>query len=230
MLDRIKKRYNRIRSKRGFLAGVLAVWPVIIELVGFWETSEFIVGKVRLYAPLAAPIVAFLLSRAGTLVIMFIGLVWLAVLIVKPEKRLAAEDLRRLDAKQLRTYTAQLTQNLREIEADQMVRNRDRSRSWFPIHESAKTEAEGREVWEAEQADYIAKMEEQQRNYLTRFHGDVMALYDELRERVGDIGILHSVPHSIPILLTTGMLAGPHPIREAADYLDRMALRLRDSV
>lgn len=60
--------------------------------------------------------------------------------------------------------------------------------------------------------------------YATRFRGDVMALYDALRERVGE---LEEEPEGVPILLKYGSLAGPDAIGDAADYLDKMARRLK---
>ena len=61
------------------------------------------------------------------------------------------------------------------------------------------------------------------REYKTRFHADVMALYDVLKERVGN---MENEDGGFSPVLTAGMLAGPYPIQEAADQLDKMARRL----
>jgi hypothetical protein len=120
----------------------------------------------------------------------------------------------------LRNQTVDLTKQLRAFEAQ--ARETERVRVMAEHHglRRLKTVAD----LNKEEAERDLARSAHRREYTTRFHGDVMALYDVLRDRVGD---LENEPYGIPPLLQAGMLAGVNPIQEAADYLDKMARRLQ---
>jgi len=85
----------------------------------------------------------------------------------------------------------------------------------------AKTEDEKNEAWRKDGVESSTRRAAYERDYKMRFHADMIMLYDALKARVGDSNEARK-----PVLLDVGMLAGPSPIQEAADYLDSMAGRL----
>jgi hypothetical protein len=175
------------------------------------------------------PYIVLMGGKAQGGFLMLLGFAWLRMLVLRPEKRLAASDLRSLSSKRLRNYTVDLTQQLRKFSAEEDEKERGISDAeWRTMVEVIANEPERHRIWTENMAASTTRREAHAREYRTRFHGDAMALYDVLRERVGDLDNppYGPPPMGIPPVLRSGLLAGVYPIQTAADYLDRMARRL----
>lgn len=210
---------ERARTRLRGLSRLWAVPPWLLVawgMVSFAGNIQFLIGAYSWTVPritgLSGPVQGGLMT--------LVGFAWLGYLVLHPEKRLAAADLRQLNAKRLRNYTVDLTQKLRQFEAEESQRERLLSDQERHVMASAPSDQEKQKLWDENASKLTARRQARDTAYRTRFHADTMAVYDALKERVGDI---ENEPRGIPVVLRVGMLAGPYPIQEAADYLDRLA-------
>jgi hypothetical protein len=215
MHERTKLRLRRLIKPRAVPPWAIALWGA----VNFSSNVQFVLNLFgRTW-----PHIILLGGKVQGALLMLLGFAWLGALVMRPEKRLAVADLRLLGANKLRNYTVDLTEQLRNFEATERERDSIADNADWQAMARVEVEPAKRIAWDTYTAKMMQRRAAHERAYKTLFHADVMALYDVLRERVGDVP---NEPYGTPPPLSAGMLAGVHPVQAAADYLDKMARRL----
>lgn len=123
---------------------------------------------------------------------------------------------RELSNAQLRDRAIALSNEMRTFDANFSARQGMRYR--------AAMGPDSQEAWESRM-----RTEEQQRavfeiSFRTRYRPEALSLWHEIDGRLGITRLPND--REVPIALGDNMLAGIHPVTEAADFLDRLARQL----
>src|ERR1700737_1335781 len=104
MHERTKLRLRRLIRPRTLPSWAIVLWGA----VNFFSNVQFVLNLFgRTW-----PHIVLLGGKVQGALLMLLGFAWLGALVLRPERRLAAADLRLLSAKKLRNYTVDLTQQL----------------------------------------------------------------------------------------------------------------------
>jgi len=118
--------------------------------------------------------------------------------------------------------TIELAQKMREFEKAYKIKQIDDLMVRPPYSRDA-TQEERRLAWELETMRTLRRSTERQTEFRNQFSSEALNLEESLLARLGKtMPSLEERPPALPY----GMLVGPSPVSDAADYLERMARQL----
>jgi hypothetical protein len=134
---------------------------------------------------------------------------------------ITVENLKAWPAAQLRTQVLDLTRRMRTFEAGY---EQDKYGDVFRRRNNHASEELRRAQWHADSEALMRKSTEHRSAFAEQFLGEALAVREEMCRRLGVSK--EAIEKEHVVALDHGMLAGPHPITEAANQLEGLARRL----
>jgi len=148
----------------------------------------------------------------------------LGAAIAKENARMIELQTKTLSTRDLSDSAIRLAQKMREFERSWKVQEQLAEEQLWNAQIGAKTPEERVQLRNQETAFYIQSHANKETTFRSQFLGQAIYLRDQILNRLGNPAM--TMQDHAKTLAFEGVLAGPTPISDAADYLEQLARRL----